>query len=183
MEREEINQRTVTETNRENIPIEVEDIKVSDQRRKLHYSVWHLVVNSNKTPESTEHANDLAQIMKDAILNTFQKHAREVFKIIPPAKEEFNNETIKKIKIKQAAEIGTNPQGGRVHVHALITVTHITLLQINIQKMRELICGYMAEKGITHNCYINLKWVPSTQPLENYIEKTPLNKNTNVGRR
>jgi hypothetical protein len=166
-------------TSTEGIPLEIEDVKVDptkgkEKARKPHFSNWHLVVNSNKVPRGTDDANRIAQIMKDAIADTFRNHILEVFYVRPPATEELNRETIEKIKIQQAAEVGHDPRGGRVHVHALIKVVHFTLLQINRKNLRSLICGYMSQHGISDNCYIDLKWVPSEKPLELYLRKDPI---------
>jgi len=154
------------------IPIEIEDIVVpTAPARKEYYSKWHLLVNSNAKAYDVDTANRIADGLKQGVRCAFQDHAKEVF-VIKKEGDSFDKEHIKKIEIKMAAEIGEKEH--RVHVHALILVTHYTILQIDRKRLLDVLLECVANIPEVNGLFMRLKWIPADRPIENYIGKNPL---------
>lgn len=155
------------------IPITVEEVKENTPaQQKTFYSRWHLLVNSNVRGDNLGRSNDIAEILKSSVKCVFHEHATKVFKC---KYGKFEAPNIEDVKIKMAAEIGTDPKGKRVHVHVLIDVTHHDVLQIDVPEMRRDLKECMDQRDPDLPFpFIRLKWVPVNQALEKYIGKAPV---------
>lgn len=167
-----------TRTN-ENIPLNIEEYtenKISEPKKrgvkKLHISKFLLTVNSNIAAKNAEQANRIANCLKRGISMAIKTNLQEVFKIKPPAKDVLNKETIKSIDVQANGEIG--PKYHRVHSHALVTVKHYTLLQMDSAVLRNYLLQYCVNEEI-QNLFVSIKFIPVSDFAELYLNKgTPM---------
>lgn len=161
------------------IPYQVIDIEKNEESRSpdkpTFFSMWHVLVSSNVKTEDMDIANDIGEDLKQSIVFAFKEHAEDVF-VVKRAGDEFDSDTVERIKISFAAEVGEDPKGGRVHVHSLIEVEHHTILQVNSKAAQEKIREYLQKNDNILGAYINIKWVPTSKPLERYLGKNPLTR-------
>lgn len=159
------------------IPYEIVQVEKNKDSRKTLFSTWHVVVNSNVKAETLQTANDISDILKDSVVNAFKDRGSEVFVVKRPG-DSFDSDAIEKIKISQAAEIGEDAKGGRVHVHAMVEVEHHTILQIDMPTASKIIKEYCESRSdIIMGVYVDIKWIPmSKKPLEHYLGKNPLTR-------
>ncbi|HEY8542210.1 MAG TPA: hypothetical protein VIL29_07490 [Pseudothermotoga sp.] len=159
--------------------------------RNLHKSAWFFTVNSNKraTPENIEYVQDIGRKLKQAFSFMITNHIKDILLIKDredAAKWERNRdaayrELIKKVDVKLAIEVGKDIKGRRVHLHALLTITHTTAIHLNyklIQKiLRDLLCKDLESpfrvEGMC-NIHINIKFVQSQDSLIDYLSKEPI---------
>ena len=164
-------------TERGGIPFQLKDIQVardgSEKRGKLYYSDFHLTLNSNQKEENPFQGKQIASELKRAIRKTFRDNGAEAFKMLVDG-HKFNKEYIKSVKISYATEEGSDPRGGRVHLHALVQVEHWSKIQIDTVKSRELIREQLTTPWIKEGMYYHVEWVPSSKPLKFYLQKDPL---------
>lgn len=157
------------------IPVEVVDVEKNENDRKTFFSQWHVLVSSNVKTYDIGTANQIADDLKSAVRYAFESNGSQVFRVMREG-DSFDSDSIEKIKISYAAEIGEDPKGGRVHIHAIIEVEHHTILQINIPVAVKIIKEQLKSNPFILGAYVNIKWVPTSKPLEHYIGKNPLSK-------
>lgn len=161
------------------IPYELIDVEKNEDSRSpekpTFFSMWHVLVSSNVKTEDSGIANDIGEDLKQSIVYAFRDHGEEVFVVKRPG-DEFDSDTVERIKISFAAEVGEDPKGGRVHVHSLVEVEHHTILQVNPKAAQEKIREYLQKNDNIMGAYINIKWVPTSKPLERYLGKNPLTR-------
>jgi len=150
---------------------EVTGIKPPSQ--KIMYSRWHITLNSNQKGENLLEDNCLASDLKQALVTTFKKRGDEVYKFLIPG-HSYTREYIKSVKLTYVAEVGGDPKGGRVHLHAILEVQHYTMIQIDTGKAREILRENLKDECVKEGFYFRVQWVPASQPLENYLRKDPL---------
>lgn len=175
--------RTVTNTQtNESIPLRIENVqgnKIKPKEtnsKKIHISKFLILVNSNvAATDDLDKSNRVADCLKDGIGKALQEHGPDIYVIKPPAKEKYGPGTILDIKVKMAAEIG--PRYKRVHVHALVTVKHTTLLQMDGKVLRGLLLDYCKDEAIK-NLFVRIRFVPVSDFAELYLEKDPLPSST-----
>lgn len=82
---------------------------------------------------------------------------------------------IDKIEIPRwSIELGTTSKGQRVHLHALIKITHHTYVQLNSRATQEFFNQAFAEipDPRIKNTYANFRWLPATEEMAlSYIGK------------
>lgn len=166
---------TQTQTN-ESIPLRIEEvtgnkIQSSNKKQKIHISKFLILVNSNVAAKDVNSSNHVADCLKRGIGKALQEHGPELYVIKPPAKEKYGPGTILDIDVKMAAEIGSKYK--RVHVHALVTVKHTTLLQMDGKVLRQLLLNYCADEAIK-NLFVRIRFVPVSDFAELYLEKDPI---------
>lgn len=172
-----------TQTN-ENIPLNIEEFvqnKVTEPKtkgvKKLHISKFLVTVNPNVAVRNVDQANRLANCLKRGISMAIKENLQTVFKIKPPATDLMNSETIKSIDVKVNGEIG--PKFHRVHSHAMVTVKHFTLLQMDAKALRQYLLHYCKDEEIT-NLFVSIKYVPVSDFAEMYLDKgAPISGTTN----
>lgn len=170
---------TTRGTTPQGIPFEAENITAPTGRtRKVMYSKWHLLLNSNVPGTELLRANQISDELKSALRCAFKDNAEKVFTV--KEGDKFDADTIISIKLQYAGEIGTHPMGGRVHVHAILSVEHYTILKIDYNAAHDIIYDCIQDPAAKRGFYFRLWFIPSTQPLENYLGKDPLNSNFNM---
>lgn len=167
----------VTRQNVNNVPIQIEEVRQNTaEEQGTYYSKWHLLLNSNVAARGegdVEKANRIADILKDSVRCVFYEHGAEVFKSLVPG-DKFEKPTVESVKVEMAAEIGEKYK--RVHLHAVITVVHHTILQIDYRKARDALalCLYERDPNLPFP-FIRFKQIPMTGvALEKYIGKHPV---------
>jgi hypothetical protein len=155
------------------IPIEIEDITTPsgyNEEIKTYYSQWHILVSSNVRTNDLDTANEIADCLKNGFATAFRTRPAELFIV---SKGAWDSETIDSMKIQMAAEIGEDAKGGRVHIHALVNVTHHGNLKINGQAIQVILREHCQSQFIK-NIFVRVKWIPTSRPIEDYIGKNPL---------
>lgn len=149
----------------------------------VHFSDWFITYNSNLSavglPSGTVARYHF--LMTEALRCTIQpKNYREIFQIYQKAAPgvELEARMIRRVKIEMAPEVGSHPQGSRIHLHALLKVEHTTYLRLNTERMREILrfCVEQVNRLLRAEGlppfparpYLNVKWVPSIKP---YLRK------------
>lgn len=164
------------------VPVEIQDITeqaaVHREPRKTFYSQWHVLVSSNVKTDDVDTANEIAACLKGGFVKAFKGRPTEVFKFRNGG--EWNAELIDSMKIQMAAEIGEKAQGGRVHIHALVTVVHHTNISIDGKAVQVILREYCMDHALIQNIFVRVKWVPTSRPLEDYIGKNPLSRAADV---
>lgn len=161
----------------QNIPLRIEQVtpnkiqRPPSKQKKIHISKFLILVNSNVAATELDTSNRVADCLKTGTGKALQEHSQELFFIKAPAKETFGPSSILDINVKVAAEIG--PKYKRVHVHALVTVKHTTLLQMNGKVLRELLLNYCKDEAIK-NLFVRIRFVPVSDFAELYLEKAPV---------
>jgi len=126
------------------------------------YSSWFITVNSNQKPENYESMKGWENKLKGGIRNTFEKDNWDEifkFKVFGP---------ILNIDLIVSAEIGSHPKGKRVHIHALVEVTHKAVLHLDYPTVHALIRQYV---GAEKNIYVNIQRTTSRKQIEKYMKK------------
>lgn len=158
------------------IPYEISEIPKNNSDRKTFFSIWHVIISSNVKTKDLETAYDISQDLKQSFIHTFRDKSQEVFDVKRPG-DQFDSHTVEKIKLRYAPEIGEDPKGGRVHLHALVEVEHHTILQVNRKKANELIRESLRENPWIVNPWVDIKWVPASyKNMEHYLGKNPLTR-------
>lgn len=157
---------------------ETEEIKESGEKRKaasrkVYYSRWHITLNSNQRGETALETECLASDLKQALVKTFKTHGDEVYKFLLPG-HSYTREFVKSVKLTYVAEKGSDPKGGRVHLHAILEVQHYSMIQMNTKRAREILRENISDECVKEGFYFRVQWVPASQPLENYLRKDPL---------
>lgn len=168
---------TLTQT-KEAIPLRIEEVEENrllppqdKTQKKLHISKFLVTVNSNVAVRNVDQANRIADCLKRGIPRAIKEHATEVFFVKAPATDEINADTVKSIDVSASGEIG--PKYKRIHSHALVTVKHYTLLQMNSKALKGLLLDYCKDDEIK-NLYVDIKFVPVSDFAEMYIEKASM---------
>ncbi len=166
---------TQTQTN-ESIPLRIEEItgnklQPTEKKKKIHISKFLVLVNSNVAAKDVNSSNSVADCLKKGIGKALQEHGPQLYIIRPPAKETYGPQTILDINVKMAAEIGSKYK--RVHVHALVTVKHTTILQMDAKVLRQLLLNYCQDEAIK-NLFVRIKFIPVSDFAEMYLEKDPI---------
>lgn len=148
---------------------------------KLHYSKFHVIWSSNLRVYDKSEGLILADQMSDIFVEVSQNKPQDFIKfrvgnsktyLVQPS--EWNNQIIKKYKVRYVIEQGTHPKGGRIHLHAILYLEHFTFLQIEARALQEFLCRRLEQENeAVKGCYLHITWVPSDMPLENYIGKSP----------
>lgn len=167
-------QITKTTTNR-NIPIKIKDIKPGDKpqsdKEKIHVSTFFVLFNTNVSCKDAEENNGLTDKLKKAIIECILNDQQHVFKIVNGAREDYGPETIKKITLEVVGEIGD--RFGRCHAHAVITVKHTTLLQIDQPAFRNCVLNRLADPRVK-NLFVRTKFIPISDFAKLYLRKKPV---------
>lgn len=156
------------------IKFSLKDVERNENDRKTYFSMWHVLVSSNVKTENTQVREEIAESLKQAVVYAFKDNGESVFKVLKEG-DSFDSVSIENVKISYAAEVGEDPKGGRVHLHTLVEVEHHTRLQINFGVCNKMIkdkCQELSPHIL--GAYVNIKWVPTSRPLEHYIGKNPL---------
>jgi hypothetical protein len=141
--------------------------------RKTYYSRWHITFSSNQRGENSLESQCLGNDLRQALVKTFKRDGDKVYKFLLPG-HSYTREFIKKVTITYVVEKGSDPKGGRVHIHAILEVQHYSMIQIDIKKARELLRENLTTECVSEGFYFRVQWVPASQPLENYLRKDPL---------
>jgi hypothetical protein len=158
------------------IPVTIEDIteRTNTNEQKTYYSQFHVLVSSNVRTNDLATANGVADCLKTGFAKAFRDRPTEVFRFQNGGS--WTSDFIDGMNIKYAAEIGHDPKGGRVHIHALVNVTHHTNIQIDYKQIQIILRQYCMDDPNIKNIFVRVKWIPTSKPLEDYIGKNPLSQ-------
>ncbi len=128
-----------------------------EKKKKIHSSTFHITVQSNQT------SKDYNSQLQDAFVG-FYKSLDKFLKI--------GNDTyqaglaqIHETACEAAIEVGGKQH--RVHIHALLKITHSTCVQLNVASMNK----YFLERVGT-KCYIHVRFIrDQSVNIRNYIRK------------
>lgn len=161
------------------VPTEIQDITQQTEgaklqaERKTYYSMWHVLVSSNVKTDDLDTANEIAACLKGGFAATFRDRPSEVFIV---RGGDWSSELVDSLKIQYAAEVGEHAMGGRVHIHALVTVVHHDNVRINGPALQVILRERCMDHPFIKNIFVRVKWVPTSKPLEDYIGKNPLGR-------
>jgi len=141
------------------------------KKNNTHWSQWFILLNSNKHHKlDLNHANQIAAEAKEGLSYVVKNFPRQIF--MTKNGDPINNETITKIRLRQAAEIG--PKFSRVHTHSDLAVIHKTILQLNVRELRRLLFEYFESIGseLAQSFFLNVKFVRNADAaIMLYMEK------------
>jgi hypothetical protein len=145
---------------------------------KQRYSHYAITISSNVRPRDDLHAAEIEHVLKQKTEETFgtDEGLREVivFNTAVPG-HFYDDRYIQSVDLQYATEIGTDPRGGRVHIHIDVLIHHrsnITLGQSRPAiKARFMRGGALARLGVK-NLYVKIQLVQN-QAIAHavYLEK------------
>lgn len=143
----------------------------SKKEKKLHYSKWLILLNSNlqESPDIT--INELGSFLKTELTEVIANPKSYRFKD-KNKKAQFNSEFIEMMDTKITAEIGKKQK--RIHVHALLYIEHYSVLQLDFKEMRILLDEKILNKHGLSNYFLRIVWIPNDRPVEDYLKKEPI---------
>lgn len=137
-----------------------------NQGRKQHYSNFLLTVNSNFRPSSREEALEMRDRLRTGMKALCTEQGmRSSIKFLNGGN--YYDNILEPIDVEFAAELGEDPKGSRIHVHALMKLVHNDKVQLN----REAIKSVVGSASGIPSLYVNAKWVPSERTVQDYIKK------------
>jgi hypothetical protein len=142
-------------------------VEPKKKSKKLKYSTIHLLINTNvkyDTPESLEEGDFKLQQIMYRLLGYLK-----VLDYIEIKQEgdTLSDETIKKVTVDGDTELAEKT--GYLHYHAMIEISHYTLIKLNIDAIRD---DIYREMGLPHKPYIQYKLHKnSAKYLAAYIHK------------
>lgn len=143
---------------------------MSDDNNKLHQSNFLVTINTNVKPMSPEHEEELSQDLFNAFESALDMEVFEDFITFRRANEGMDR--VEQIEIPDwATEVGEDPQGSRVHLHALIKIRHRTKIHLNREAIKSYILEQLKSKGVK-NIYVNIQFLPDNElAVKQYIHK------------
>ena len=157
------------------IPVSLTDITLSGKPakpiNKTHISKFLILVNSNVASDDPLVQDRIVNCLKSGFEKSLRGHEEEIFKIRPPAVEQWGPEHVFSIESKIVAEVGTIQK--RIHIHALVTVTHDTIIQMDSKAIRTLLLDHCADDAI-RNLFVRIRFVPVSDFAELYLYKDPI---------
>lgn len=120
--------------------------------------------------KTEDQARRIAECLKRGTTKVISENEEEIFRIKPPAKEVWGPDHIFDMKVDINSEIGEKFH--RVHVHAFISITHDTLIQMDSKVLRQLLIQECQDEGVK-NLFIRVRYVPETDLARLYIFKDP----------
>lgn len=159
------------------IPVSVTDITVktkgvpSADAKKVHISKFLVLVNSNVKTDKEEDIQRISTCLKTGFKDAIKNHETEIFKIKDGAEGKWSKENIFSIGTEMVTEVGSKEK--RVHLHALVTVKHNTLVQMNAKGIRTLLEEKCQDDAIKR-LFVRIRFVPVSDFAELYLRKAPV---------
>lgn len=164
------------------IPVQVEDkgtvanINAIDEKENpIKYSAWFITVNSNQKPKDIADARRMSMILKEAFIRMVSDDGNRIIKVLVPGHRP-EPPFVRNIDLKIAGEVGHDPRGGRVHIHAFLEIQHQSKLRLNYKAINEILREKLCNgpEGCFPNIYVNIKLTRSTKTIEAYLRKDPI---------
>jgi len=157
----------------------------------IFYSDYFLTLSSNVSvkKKSIMEINQIHAALEEVLRCSFQgRHLEQIFYVVEgdvkhnpkrigsPMASDF----IEPPEIEVAFETGKKgSKGNRAHLHALVHTKHHKKFQMDVQALRKILefCKrqYNEDAGsgfqFAHKIYLNVKYVPSKEGLEDYLSK------------
>ena len=93
-----------------------------DNRRSSNYLI---TISTNVRPRDAAHQQQLSEALEQATHNVFDSDANleRLIRFNKPH-HYYGDRYIQNIAVRSAAEVGTDPRGGRVHTHVNVRINH-----------------------------------------------------------
>lgn len=136
----------------------------------LYHSNYHIVVNSNRRATGPVSARELGAQLVDSVEAVLGDGA--VLATLIQWQDEPG--TVHKAELQTGAEVGSNPRGGRVHVHVVLQLIHTKQMHLWYRETRALIAAQTAARANVPHPYVSFKLIARDPmwTLEQYLEKT-----------
>ncbi len=136
----------------------------------LYHSNYHIVVNSNRRATGPVSARELGAQLVESVEAVLGDGA--VLSSLIQWQDEPG--VIQKAELQTGAEVGSNPRGGRVHVHVVLQLIHTKQMHLWYRMARELIGAQTSARAHVPRPYVSFKLIARDPmwTLEQYIEKT-----------
>lgn len=193
------------------IPVLPKNLVEKPFRRKPQMSAWLVTLNFNKKVHDNEHhyyTSRYLEILKETFGTAENRH--EIFKLSPKLKKYENKLTVEKwadptyfpglhgtgpnhrfVEVKFQPEVGSKFK--RFHMHAIVTISHYTMLRMDYKKFNETIktcfsnmldngggVDWINGKSKPSNIYAHAKYVPVHQEILHYLNKDTLAVKTDI---
>jgi hypothetical protein len=159
----------------------------SEENRPERKSHFLVTINSNKVPKTPAEHRAIVECF-DRFMYDFFNHSNRSYAWYRERKYDIRHnleriflfidgdgdiESINKINVKYAVEKGKKTRGGRIHLHAHLTVYHTARLRMDIEELKTVAVEYLRRCGLGINSvYINVKaFSDRARNLEIYLEK------------
>ena len=139
-------------------------ISREESKRKLHWSKYHITINTNKRINEEELPR-WKWIFDKSINKTFRNPKNY---IIVPEGDSFMRD-VSKVNISFGIEVGAKE--GRLHAHIFLEVFHYTILQANHTKIRADMIRYLGLDGIYYNARLMKTRDGGDEYVKRYISK------------
>lgn len=146
------------------------DVQAEPRERKLHYSRFLVTVNTNYRPVDMADAREVGDKLLAAFRTMLTEEGfRKIIRIIA-RNGDFSD--IVKIQVPDwAVELGKDPRGQRVHLHAYIKIEHYTIIQLSPKEIKDWIKSRIEDDRV--KCLkIDIQFVKANEELvKRYIGK------------
>jgi len=137
-----------------------------------NYSNFMLTGNTNHRPTSLVNARIYSDVLKGVLERFFTLPVLgRIVKVKPGTK-------ITKVQVREwGVELGTHPQGQRIHFHAFLKFTHTGSMQLSIPDIQQELLALFPDMvmiGVPkpRSMAIHVRWVPAQEEmLARYIKK------------
>jgi len=135
----------------------------------IYHSNYHIIVNSNRRFTNLHDAQTLGARLQDAV-----ESALDAPNLTPNLNWLSGSGRVTHVEIQSGAEVGTNPRGRRIHVHAALHILHTGRMQLDYVSMRRTIKEQCALLAGVPNPFVKFILAPRDpmHTLRQYIEKT-----------
>ena len=146
-------------------------------RGRERESQFFILMNSNERTHNKIERESSREYMKSII----RYMGENVWQFIDfkDSSHIFDTTHVKSVNIKFALEAGKGRKkkdgtysdySGQVHAHVLMTIKHVSNIQLNNQKLNDLLQPLFNEY-YTHDGFVNGKWIPSSK-IQDYMTKS-----------
>jgi len=121
--------------------------------KKVHFSNFSVLLNTNKLPPDEDTAKEMAKVLGDMADQMFAS-AEQVGRFVTFSDPEahWSPENIRRVKTAYAVEMGEHL--GRLHLHVSIKIVHNTMVRLNLDLLQstanELLTGSGLSIAYTH---------------------------------
>ena len=139
-------------------------ISREEQKRKLHWSKYHITINTNKRIKP-ERLPEWEYLFDKSINIAFRDPKNYVIKV----KGHTFNDDVHNVKVRFGIEVGGKE--GRLHAHVFVEIYHYTILQIIHSRVRADIMHYLGLDGIYYNARLMKSRDGGDEYVKRYISK------------
>jgi hypothetical protein len=139
-------------------------ISHEEQKRKLHWSKYHITINTNKRI-NVENLPRWEWLFDKSLNKAFRNPQNYIIKV----KGHTFDKDVSKVSIRFGIEVGKKE--GRLHAHVFVEIFHYTILQVNHTLVRETIIKYLGLENIYYNARLMKSRDGGDEYVKRYISK------------